>query len=289
MQTDASCVATGALRRRQRTKVAQKSFSMFFLYAMLFLIAVFCAGPFIWMVSTSFKANENIYEMSLIPRNPTFANYVGVMEYLELPKYFLNTIIITFTGIFCNLLFSALCAYPLAKFDFYGKRAVVILLFVTQILPASAGAIVNFITIGNLGLMNTFAGVILPSAAGVFTIILFRQAYLSVPNEILESARIDGAGETHTWLRIMVPQILPTASTALIFEFIGKWNSFLWPIIILKPEKYPISAALNYLKGMFNFQYTYVIAATVLSIVPIIIVFVACQKNYINAVAGAIK
>jgi putative chitobiose transport system permease protein len=289
MQTDARSAAADTLRRYNRIKIAQDGVSVFFMYAMLVLIAIFCAGPFLWMVSTSFKANENIYEMSLIPKNPTFSNYVGVVEYLELPKYFMNTIIITFTGIFCNLLFGALCAYPLAKFDFYGKRAVVILLFLTQILPASAGTIVNFITIGNLGLMNTFAGVILPSAAGVFTIILFRQAYLSVPNEILESARMDGAGEMRTWLRIMVPQILPTASTALIFEFIGKWNSFLWPIIILKPDKYPISAALNYLKGMFNFQYTYVIAATVLSIIPIIIVFVACQKNYINAVAGAIK
>ena len=288
MPTDASA-AGATLRRHKRASHAKKGVSMVLFYLVLILIAVVCAGPFLWMVSTSFKASENIYEMSLIPKNPTLDNYIGVWEYLELPKYFFNTIVITGVGIFCNLLFSALCAYPLAKFDFYGKRVVVIILFATQILPASAGTIVNYLTIGRLGLMNTFAGVILPSAAGVFTVVLFRQAYLAVPNEILESARIDGAGEMRTWFRIMIPQILPTISTAVIFEFIGKWNSFLWPIIILMPEKYPIAAALNYLKGMFNFNYGYVIAATVLSIIPIIAVFVACQKNYINAVAGAIK
>ncbi len=241
------------------------------------------------MVSTSFKSNENVYEMSLIPKNPTLSNFTGMMEFLELPKYFGNTIIIVVLGILLDVLLGSLCAYPLAKMEFYGKRIVMGILIATQILPASAGTIVNYMTISSLDLMNTFLAVILPGATGVFTIILFRQAYLSVPNETIESARIDGAGNLVVWARIMLPHIIPTISTVLIFDFIGKWNSFLWPIIVCMPDKYPIAAALNYLNGAFNYKFGYIAAATVLSIIPVIILFIACQKNYINAVAGAIK
>lgn len=259
------------------------------IYLVLIMVAVLCAGPFVWMVSTSLKSNENVYEMSLIPKNPTLANYGGVVEFLELPKYFGNTIIITAAGILLDVLLGSLCAYPLAKMDFYGKGFVMGLLVATQILPASAGTIVNYLTISRMHLMNTFTAVILPGATGVFSIILFRQAYLSVPNEELESARIDGATDTIIWLRIMLPHIVPTISTIVIFDFIGKWNSFLWPIIVCMPEKYPIAAALNYLNGVFNYNFGYMAAATVLSVIPVIAVFIACQKNYINAVAGAIK
>lgn len=272
-------------RRRSWRKITHKMM----IYVVLILVAILCAGPFVWMVSTSLKSNENVYEMSLIPKNPTLANYSGVVEFLELPKYFGNTIIITVMGILLDVLLGSLCAYPLAKMDFYGKGAVMGLLVATQILPASAGTIVNYLTISRLHLMNTFTAVILPGATGVFSIILFRQAYLSVPNEELESARIDGATDTIIWLRIMLPHIVPTISTIVIFDFIGKWNSFLWPIIVCMPEKYPIAAALNYLNGVFNYNFGYMAAATVLSVLPVIVVFIACQKNYINAVAGAIK
>lgn len=272
-------------RRRSWRKITHKMM----IYVVLILVAILCAGPFVWMVSTSLKSNENVYEMSLIPKNPTLANYSGVVEFLELPKYFGNTIIITVMGILLDVLLGSLCAYPLAKMDFYGKGAVMGLLVATQILPASAGTIVNYLTISRLHLMNTFTAVILPGATGVFSIILFRQAYLSVPNEELESARIDGATDAIIWLRIMLPHIVPTISTIVIFDFIGKWNSFLWPIIVCMPEKYPIAAALNYLNGVFNYNFGYMAAATVLSVLPVIVVFIACQKNYINAVAGAIK
>ena len=267
----------------------KKIFHKAILYLLLILVAILCAGPFIWMVSTSLKSNENVYEMSLIPKNPTLANYSGVVEFLELPKYFMNTLIITISGIFLDVLLGSMCAYPLAKMDFYGKRLVMGVLIATQILPASAGTIVNYLTISRLHLMNTFAAVIIPGATGVFSIILFRQSYLSVPNEELESARIDGATDRIIWLRIMLPHIVPTISTIVIFDFIGKWNSFLWPIIVLMPEKYPIAAALNYLNGVFNYNFGYMAAATVISVIPVIAVFIACQKNYINAVAGAIK
>ncbi|MBJ6359902.1 carbohydrate ABC transporter permease [Paenibacillus sp. GCM10012307] len=259
------------------------------LYVILIVVAIICAGPFFWMLSTSFKGSENIYEMALIPKHPTFANYVGVVEFLQLHKYIWNTLYMTFFGILLDVGFASLCAYPLAKFDFYGKKLIISALLVTQILPAAAGLIVNYITVGALGMMGSYWAVIIPSSVTVFSIILFRQAYFSISNEVLEAARIDGASEIKIWYRVMVPQIMPTVSTVIIFDFINKWNNFLWPIIVLDSDKYPIAAALNNLKGAFNFQFGYIAAATIISIVPIIIVFVFFQKNYINSVAGAVK
>jgi putative chitobiose transport system permease protein len=266
-----------------------KGIKRLMLYLVLIMVAILCAGPFLWMISTSFKGNENVYEMYLIPKFPTLDNYIGVVQMLEIHKYFLNTIFLTGVGIFLDVLLATLCAYPLAKLDFYGKKLIMGVLVATQILPASAGMIVNYLTISSLGLVNTFAGVILPGATGIFSIILFRQAYLSVPNETLESARIDGASDLRIWANIMLPFILPAIATIVIFDFIAKWNSFLWPMIILMPAKFPIATMLNYLSNSFNYNFKYVVASTVLSVIPVVIVFIACQKSYINTVAGAIK
>lgn len=270
-------------------RAGNQAFGKILLYLILIAVAVICAGPFLWMLSTSFKGNENMYEMSLFPHHPTFVNYVGVVRFLKLPTYIWNTVVMTVIGIVLDVVLASLCAYPLAKFDFYGKKIISTALILTQILPAAAGMIVNYMTIGKLHLMGSYWAVILPGSVAVFSIILFRQAYLSVSNEVMEAARIDGASEFRIWYFIMTPQIVPAISTVVIFDFINKWNNFLWPIIVLDTDKYPIAAALNYLTGAFNFQFGYIAAATVISVIPIIIVFVFFQKNYINSVAGAVK
>ena len=272
-----------------RPRKVKRAAGKILLYGILLAVGLLCAGPFLRMLSTSFKDGENIYELSLIPQNPTLANYMGVIEFMDLFRYLKNTVIITLACIVIDVVFSSMCAYPLAKFDFYGKGAVTALLMAMQIMPATAGMVVNYMTIGKMGLMGTYWSAILPSCVTVFSVILFRQAYFSIPDELLEAARIDGASELKIWYRIMVPQIMPTVSTVIIFDFVFKWNTFLWPLIVLEPENYPIAAALNYLKGAFTFDFGYIAAATVISIIPILIVFILFQKNYINAVGGAVK
>lgn len=273
------------LRRGKVKRVSRK----ILIYALLIIVAVICAGPFAWVVSTSFKGNENLYALRFLPQDPTFDNYIGVAEFLDLGRYMLNTVYITVAGILLDIVLASLCAYPLAKFDFYGKGFIVTLLLSTQILPTSANNIVNYLTISKLGIMGTLASVILPGAVGVFSIIFFRQAYMAVPNEMMEAARIDGASELQIWAKIMLPQTRAAVSTVVIFDFTAKWNSFLWPIIVLRPDKYPIAAALNYLNGKFNYNFGYIMAATVISIIPVILVFCLFQKNYLNVVAGSVK
>lgn len=259
-------------------------------YIMLILIAIICAGPFIWLLAASFRSGQNIYDISLIPENPTVENYVGVWEFLSVPRYLLNTVIITVGSIVLDVILSALCAYPLACMRFKGKNAVLSLLLASMIIPAAAGMIINYLTISAMHLLDTLAGVILVGSVKVFSIILMRQGYLGVPKDLIEAARIDGAGELRIWWQIMLPGIMPTISTVIIFDFISRWNEFLWPIIVLQdPEKYPLAAALQYLNGSFNYKFGYIAAGAIISVIPVIIVFILCQKNYIEAVSGAVK
>ena len=259
-------------------------------YILLALVAVLCAGPFIWMVLSSLRTGANIYDLHFSLKDITLSNYVGVIKYMNLGKYVGNTVIITFAGIAIDVVLSAMCAYPLATMDFRGKNLIFGVLVATMIIPAAAGMIINYLTISQMHLLNTFTCVILPGSVKTFSIILLRQAYLGIPRELIEAAKLDGAGELRTWLTIMIPGVMPAISTIIIFDFIGNWNSFLWPIIVLQdPEKYPLATALQYLNGSFSYKFGYVAVGTVISIIPVLLVFIVCQKNYIEAVSGAVK
>lgn len=268
----------------------RKAINTVLTYAMLILIAIVCAGPFIWLLAASFRSGQNIYDISLIPENPTLDNYIGVWEFLSVPRYLLNTVIITVASIAMDVILSALCAYPLACMRFKGKNVILGILLASMIIPAAAGMIINYLTISAMHLLNTLAGVVLVGSVKVFSIILLRQGYMGVPKDLIEAARIDGAGELRIWWQIMLPGIMPTVSTVIIFDFISRWNEFLWPIIVLQdPQKYPLAAALQYLNGSFNYKFGYIAAGAIISVIPVIIVFILCQKNYIEAVSGAVK
>ncbi len=259
-------------------------------YIGLILISVICAGPFLWMLSTSFKSGQNIYDLNLFTAHPTIINYTGVFEFLSVPKFIGNTLVITISSIVIDVILSALCAYPLACMEFKGKKFIMGALISSMIIPAAAGMIINYLVICKMHLLDSLVGVILPGSVKVFSIILLRQSYLGIPKEMIEAARIDGASETKIWWKIMMPGIMPSISTIVIFDFISRWNEFLWPVIVLQdPNKYPLATALQYLNGTFNYKFGYIAAGTVISIVPIIIVFLLCQKNYIEAISGAVK
>ena len=273
-----------------QAKKRRKAINTVLTYVMLILIAIVCAGPFIWLLAASFRSGQNLSDISLIPQNPTLENYIGVWEFLSVPRYLLNTIIITVASIAMDVILSALCAYPLACMRFKGKNFILGVLLASMIIPAAAGMIINYLTISAMRLLNTLAGVVLVGSVKVFSIILLRQGYMGVPKDLIEAARIDGAGELRIWWQIMLPGIMPTVSTVIIFDFISRWNEFLWPIIVLQdPAKYPLAAALQYLNGSFNYKFGYIAAGAIISVIPVIVVFILCQKNYIEAVSGAVK
>ena len=262
-------------KKRIRTKVLVSNTIS---YILLITIALICAGPFLWLLLSSLRTGANIYDLKFNLDSFSISNYTGVMEFMKLHKYVWNTIVITAGAISMDVVFSAMCAYPLATMNFKGKNVIFAILVATMIIPAAAGMIINYLTISRMHLLDNALGVILPSSVKTFSIILLRQAYLGVPKELIDAAKI------------MLPGIVPSISTIVIFDFIGNWNAFLWPIIIFKdPAKYPLATALQYLNGSFSYKFGYVAAGTILSIIPVLIVFMLCQKNYIEAVSGAVK
>lgn len=276
-------------KNRRRLRKAKKAGSNALTYIILILTAILCAGPFLWLLSTSFKSNENIYALNFLPENPSLDAYFNVFKLLNIGTMLRNSVIIAGGGVLLNLILGALCAYPLAKIDFYGKKLVNNALLATMIIPAAAGMVVNYITIQRLHLNGNFLGVILPNSVNVFSIILLRQAYLAVPRELLDAARIDGAGELKVWWSIMLPQIRPSMLTVVIMDFINKWNMFLWPLLVLKVDQYPVATGMQYISQSFEYKFVNVAAGTVLSVLPVIILFVIFQKQYINNSVGAVK
>lgn len=275
--------------RMHNLRVAKKARNAVLTYICLILTALICAGPFLWLLSTSLKSKENIYELNFIPKNPSLDAYFNVFKLLNIGVMLRNSVIIAGGGVLLNLILAALCAYPLAKIDFYGKKLVNNALLATMIIPAAAGMVVNYITIQKMGLNGNFLGVILPNSVNVFSIIMLRQAYLSVPKELLDSARIDGAGELRVWWSILIPQIRPSMLTVVIMDFINKWNMFLWPLLILKVDQYPVATGMQYISQSFEYKFVNVAAGTVLSVLPVIILFVIFQKQYVNNSIGGVK
>ncbi|MGL4344653.1 MAG: carbohydrate ABC transporter permease [Cellulosilyticaceae bacterium] len=274
------------------TKKTKNLIQKTLLYLVLIFFTIVTCGPFLWLFSTSLMPGENIFTFppKLIPSHIDFKNYIEVWQFLSIPKYLMNTIIITGFGVFLNIFFSTLTAYPLATYRFKGRDTIFYILIGTMIIPAAAGMIVNYLTILNMGLLNTYMGVVLPSAVTVMNVFLMRQAYLSVPMDIRESGRIDGAGEFRIWLQLILPMVKPTIAVIGLFQFMGFWNDFLWPIIIFDDSsKYPLSAALTLLNGQFSYNFGWIAAGTTLSVIPIILIFIICQNQFIDGMSGALK
>lgn len=263
------------------------------LYALLVALAVFTTFPFLWTLLISLRTRGPIFSFppDLRLSGVSAANYIGVWETLPLPRYVLNSLYITAMGVGLTLIICSLAAYPLARMQFRGKNVVFYAIMATLMLPEHIGLIVNFVTMTRLRLVDTYASVYLPSIASIFGIFLLRQAYLSIPQELEDAARMDGAGDLLIWWRVMLPLIAPALATLAIFQFVAFWNSFLWPIIILKtPDKYPLAAGLLYLRGLFAHNTRFIAAGTIIATLPIIVVFLFTQRYFMRGItAGAIR
>ena len=263
-----------------------------FLYFWLIVFAIFMMGPFLWLLSVSLMPGKNVFSFppAIFPSFIDFKNYIDVWKYMDFFKYIWNTVVISVLGVVLSIFFSCLTAYPLAVFKFKGRNAIFLVLVSTMIIPAAAGLVVNYLTIKALGLMDTYLAVILPSTVSVFNIFLMRQAFMGVPLEIRDSGRIDGASEFRIWYQLMMPMVKPAIAVIGLLEFMAMWNNFLWPIIVLNDTtKYPLASALSFLNGQFSYNFGWIAAGTMISVIPIIVVFLFTQKYYMEGISGAVK
>ncbi|EKD69611.1 MAG: hypothetical protein ACD_47C00065G0002 [uncultured bacterium] len=263
------------------------------LYALLAVCLAATLLPFVWMLSTSFKDTSEIFTKSpvFIPKTPTLQNYRELFVRVDFLMHFLNSVIVATGVTFLSLLVNALAAFAFAKLNFAGREKLFALLLLTMMVPGQVTMMPVFIILKSLGLLNSYLGLIIPGCASIFAIFMLRQFMRDIPDELIDAARIDGCSDFRVFFNIVLPLCKPALVTLLIFNFMGAWNEFLWPLIVMiKEERYTLPVALANLNGQFGTDWGILMAGSVVVVAPVIIVFLIAQKHYIEGItAGAVK
>ncbi|MER5543982.1 carbohydrate ABC transporter permease [Streptomyces sp. CG4] len=263
-------------------------------YLLLLGVLALTVGPFLWQLSTSLKGpTEDIYGSppSLLPAHPTLHNYTRVADTIPVWDYALNSLKVATANVVTNCVGSALAGYALARLRFRGRRGTTLAFVLAMLVPVEGIVIAQFTTMRELGLNNTLIGVVLPGAIGAMNVLLMRGAFRALPYEIEEAAYVDGANVWQRFLRIALPSVKGTLAVVAIFAFMGAWDDFLWPLIVLSdPSKFTLTIGLNYLHGTFANDERIVAAGTVIAVAPLIALFACLQRYFFRGVGeGAVK
>ncbi len=260
-------------------------------YVLLVAIALVMLLPLLWLTSTALKSpTENIFQFppQFLPSQPTLQNFVRVWESQPFGRYFVNSLLVSVLTVGFNLVFCSLAAYPLARLDFAGKDWIFAAVISTIMIPFQIVMIPLYILTVQMGLKNSYLGVIFPAIASAFGIFLLRQAFMTVPKDLEEAARMDGCSELGIWWNVMLPSVRPALVTLTIFVFIGAWSDFLWPLIVLDdPQYYTLPLGVSKLAGTFSLDWRLVAAGSVISIAPILLFFLAMQRYIVPSEVGS--
>lgn len=247
--------------------------------------------PLIWLMSTAFKSpTENIFQFppQFWPQQPTFANFGTVWQTNPFGRYLWNSSVVALLTVSLNLLFCSLAAYPLARLNFWGRDWLFAAVVSTIMIPFQIVMIPLYVLTVQLGLRNTYLGIIFPAIASAFGIFLLRQAFQSVPKEIEEAARMDGCSELGIWWFVMLPSVKPSLYTLAIFVFIGSWSDFLWPLIVVdQPEYYTLPLGVATLADALSFDWRLIAAGSVIAILPVLLFFGVMQRYIIPSEVGS--
>jgi raffinose/stachyose/melibiose transport system permease protein len=264
-------------------------------HAVLIISGLVWIYPFIWTVANSLKTPEDFISnsLNLIPSSPQWSNYTQAWEEASFGQFFMNTAIITITSVFFTVIITAMAGFVLARTSFPGKKLILGIIAVTFFLPHGYTIIPIFDVVQRLGLLNTLTGIILVQTAGgmIFNTFLFMGYFSTLDRELEYAARVDGANFHQLFWRVMFPLARPMIATVGLFAFVSSWNSFLIPLVFTLgvPELRTLAVGLYAFIGEASTDWTLLCAASVIALLPIILVFVVAQKQIINAVAGAVK
>jgi putative chitobiose transport system permease protein len=258
--------------------------------ALLLLIALAMLVPLFWLVSTSLKGPaENIFTTppALLPSEPSLEAYQRLFADNPMLSYIRNSAIVSGLAVLANLLFCSLAAYPLARMRFAGRGLVLALVVATILIPFQVVMIPLYLLMVQLGLRNTLWALIIPQAATAFGIFLLRQSFSGVPAELEEAARIDGCTPLGEWWNVMIPAARADLITLAMFVFIGTWSDFLWPLVILDdPNLYTLPLGLQQLASSFSLDWRLVAAGAVVSILPVLALFIGLQRYILPSASG---
>ena len=246
-------------------------------------------GPFLWMLLGAFKPQAEflVNPPTFLPKNPTTDNFGRLFDQLDFPRFFFNSSLVAVAVTLGNVLFCPMLGYALAKLRWRGKRLVMGLVLATLMVPAGITLIPNFVLMANLGLVNTYPGLILPFLVGPFGVFLTRQFMYGIPDELLEAARIDGANEWKIFWGIVLPITAPVLATLGILTFLGSWNSFLYPLVMAQePDMYTLPVALaTFATGQYQADHGMLMAGSVVLVLPVLIIFILFQRWITEGIA----
>lgn len=272
------------------------------IYPLLVFFSIITLIPFAWMICAAFKSNADFFDSLFLPRGVgflgiawdrlTLANFSKLFVELGMLRATMNSVFLASTTALLGTIGAAMGGYALAKFEFRGRKWMTRLILAAMIIPGPLLMAPGYQLMFHLGLLDTYAGMLLPTIAPAFGIFLFRQSILnSVPMDLIEAARIDGAGEIRIFATMVLPIVRPMIGAFLMITFLGTWNNFIGPQILFQsPEKFPLSVAINSLKGVYGQDYGMLMAGTLVSIAPILVLFLMLQKEFIAGLtAGSVK
>ncbi|MCW7944791.1 ABC transporter permease [Streptomyces hygroscopicus] len=263
-------------------------------YTLLIAVLALTVGPFVWQLSTSLKGpTEDIFGSPprFLPAHPTLHNYARVADTIPVWDYALNSLKVAGANVVTNCVGSALAGYALARLRYRGRAAATLAFVLAMLVPVEGIIIAQFTTMRELGLNNTLIGVVLPGSIGAMNVLLLRNAFRSLPHEMEEAAFVDGANVWQRFLRIALPSVKGTLAVVAVFAFMGAWDDFLWPLIVLSdPSKFTLTIGLNYLHGTFANDERLVAAGTIIAVAPLIALFACLQRYFFRGVGeGAVK
>ncbi|AWE53592.1 carbohydrate ABC transporter permease [Streptomyces nigra] len=263
-------------------------------YLLLLGVLALTVGPFLWQLSTSLKGpTEDIFSSPprFLPADPTVHNYERVADTIPVWDYALNSLKVAAANVVTNCVGAALAGYALARLRYRGRTAATLAFILAMLVPVEGIIIAQFTTMRDLGLNNTLIGVVLPGCVSALNVLLMRNAFLNLPYEIEEAAFVDGANVWQRFLRVAVPSVKGTLAVVAIFAFMGAWDDFLWPLIVLSdPSKFTLTIGLNYLHGTFANDERLVAAGTIIAVAPLIALFACLQRYFFRGVGeGAVK
>jgi multiple sugar transport system permease protein len=259
----------------------------------LLAIAAVTLFPLVWMVAASLMTpgEASAYPPPLIPHDPTLANYRELFARAGMMRYLLNSVMLAVAVTALSLAFNVAAGYAFAKLRFRGRDRIFRAMLGALVIPSQVALVPLFLLLKQLGLVNTYAGVIVPAMASIFGIFLVRQYALSIPDDLLDAARIDGASEFRIFRSIVVPALKPIIVTLCVFTLLGTWNDFMWPLIVLSDQHlYTLPVAVASLSREHVADNELMMAGAVVTILPVLVVFIALQRHYLQGLmAGSVK
>lgn len=259
------------------------------IYVVLGVGLVLMVTPFVWMLLGSFKSNGELRANppTWWPQSATLDNFRELFTRLDFPQFFANSFVVATVVTVGNLVFCSMLGYAFAKIDFAGRTWLFRLVLATLMIPGMVTLVPLFVLVSNLGMVNTYFGLILPFLAGPFGVFLMRQFMQGLPDELIDAARVDGASELRIFWRVVLPLCKPALATLAILTFLGSWNNFLWPLVVASTEEMytlPVALAL-YSVGQNSTNYGLLLAGAVVVLVPVLVVFLTMQRHFVQGLA----